>query len=114
MYGHDENMIPDINTLALSSGPPVTFSGGFAQAQYWFYPWLIGIMRYDVVNSPTDFLNGASRHASRNRLGPGIQLLVRANVKLAFEYQRKWQQPIPDSQQFFRANTFAAGVDYSF
>jgi hypothetical protein len=114
MYGRDENMIPDINNLALSSGPPVTFSGGFAQAQYWFYPWLIGIMRYDVVNSPTDFLNGASRHASRNRLGPGIQLLVRANVKLAFEYQRKWQQPIPDSQQFFRADAFAAGVDYSF
>jgi len=114
MYGHDENMIPDVNTLTLSSGPPVTFSGGFAQAQYWFYPWLIGIMRYDVVNSPTDFLNGASQHASRNRLGPGIQLLVRANLKLAFEYQRKWQQPIPDSQLFFRANTFAAGIDYSF
>jgi len=36
MYGHDENMVPDLNTLTLSSGPPVTFSGGFAQAQYWF------------------------------------------------------------------------------
>lgn len=114
MYGRDNNMIPNLNTLALDTGPPVTFSGGFAQAEYWFYPWLIGIMRYDVVNSPTDFLNGASRHFSRNRLGPGIQLLVRANIKVAFEYQRKWEQPIPDAQQFFRANTFATGIDYSF
>jgi hypothetical protein len=114
MYGRDDNVIPNVDTLSLDSGPPVTFSGGFAQAQYWFYPWLIGIMRYDVVNSPTDYLNGASRHFSRNRLGPGIQLLVRANVKVAFEYQRKWEQLIPDSAEFFRANMFATGIDYSF
>jgi hypothetical protein len=114
MYGHDDNLVPDLNTLTLSNGPPVTFSGGFAQAQYWFYPWLIGIMRYDMVNSPTDFLNGASQHASRNRLGPGIQLLIRANVKVAFEYQRKWAQPVPGAQNFFRANSFATGIDYSF
>ncbi len=114
MYGHDSNLIPQLSTLTLNMGPPITFSGGFAQAQYWFYPWLIGIMRYDVVNSPTDFLNGASRHASRNRVGPGIQVLVRANIKVAFEYQRKWEQPIPETANFFRANSFLAGIDYSF
>ena len=114
MYGRDDNTIPDVNTFALSSGPPVTFSGGFAQAQYWFYPWLIGIMRYDVVNSPTDFLNGLSRHSSRNRLGPGIQILLRSNIKVAFEYQRKWEQPDPSTAAFFRANSIATGIDYSF
>ena len=114
MYGHDTNMIADLNTLTLSSGTPVTFSGGFAQAQYWFYPWLIGIMRYDAVNSPTDFLNGVSFHNTRNRMGPGLQILLRANIKVAFEYQHGWEQPIPDAPGYFRANTFVTGIDYSF
>jgi hypothetical protein len=114
MYGHDTNLLPNLTTLGFDPGPSVTFSGGFAQAQYWFYPWLIGMMRYDVVNSPTDFLNGASRHSARNRFSPGIQLLLRSNLKLAFEYQRKWEQPIPETAQFFRANGFSTGIDYVF
>jgi hypothetical protein len=117
MYGHDTNLLAMPATgapLGFSPGPPVTFSGGLAEAEYWFYPWFIGLMRYDVVNSPTDFLNGASRHDTRNRLSPGVQLLVRSNLKLAFEYQRGWQQPIPNAQQFFRLNGFATGIDYSF
>ena len=112
MYGHDANLLPGASGFTL--GPPVTFSGGFAQAEYWFYPWVIGLMRYDVVNSPTDFLNGVSRRNSRNRFSPGVQVLVRGNIKVAFEYQHTWEQPVPDSAQFFRLNGFAAGVDYVF
>jgi len=117
MYGHDENHVlvsQDNTVIGFVPGPPVTFSGGFAQAEYWFYPWVIGLMRYDVVNSPTDFLNALSRHNSRNRFSPGVQLLVRSNIKVAFEYQRRWEQPIPNSDQFFRPNGFATGIDYSF
>jgi hypothetical protein len=114
MYGHDMNLIPDMATFGFDRGPAVTFTGGFGEAEYWFYPWLIGLMRYDVVNSPTDFLNGVSQNNSRNRVSPGIQILVRANIKLAFEYQRRWQQPIPGTEKFFRANGFATGIDYSF
>ena len=45
---------------------------------------------------------------------PGVQVLVRGNIKVAFEYQHTWEQPVPDSAQFFRLNGFAAGVDYVF
>jgi hypothetical protein len=95
-------------------GVPVTFSGGFGQAQYWIYPWMIAIMRYDVVNSPTDFLNGESAHFTRNRFSPGMQFLIRANIKTVFEFQRYWQVPVPGSSTNFRHFGFVAGIDYVF
>ena len=112
MYGHDANLIPDTSTLSLVHASPVTFSGGFAQAQYWVYPWVIAIMRYDVVNSPTDFFNGVSEHRTRNRLSPGLQILMRANIKWAFEYQYRWREPVPGANFFFRPNGFVTGIDF--
>jgi hypothetical protein len=60
MFGHDTNVVPngpsDIATGFVSTRP-VTFAGGFAEAEYWIYPWLIGLMRYDVVNSPISRLD---------------------------------------------------------
>jgi hypothetical protein len=92
----------------------VTFTGGFAQAQYWVHPWIIAIMRYDFVNSPTDAINGVSRHSTRNRFTPGLQFLIRANIKAAFEYQYRWQQLASAEGEFFRANGFVVGIDYVF
>ncbi len=119
MFGHDRNhtVVTDPETsvnLFFQPAHPVTFSGGFGQAQYWFYPWMIGLMRYDFVNSPTDMANGASQFATRNRFSPGVQFLVRANVKLAFEYEYRWQRPIPDTILFFRPNGFTTGIDFVF
>jgi len=65
------------------------------------------------VNSPTDFLNGASVHNTRNRFSPGVQMLIRANIKTVFEYQHRWQQPF-DTSGRFRANGFVIGIDYVF
>lgn len=114
MYGRDQNLIPNDETGVVERGSPVTFAGGFAQAECWIHPWAIAIMRYDVVNSPTDFLNGASRHNTRNRFSPGLQFLVRANIKTVFEYQHRWQQFASAEGRFFRANGFVFGVDYVF
>jgi hypothetical protein len=118
MYGHDTNVIP--NDLLKPTGfvktTPVTFAGGFVEGEYWIYPWLIALMRYDIVNSPTDFQAGLSQRDTRNRISPGVQVLVRANIKVAFEYQRRFEQPIPgtEPQQFFRANGFVLGTDFLF
>lgn len=114
MHARDNNLFPNTTTMGFDPAPAVTFSGGFAEAEYWFYPWVIGIMRYDVVNSPTDFLNGVSARNTRGRMSPGIQFLVRDNIKAEFEYQYRWQQVDPTTNQFFRANGFTAGVDYVF
>ncbi len=114
MYGRDQNLIPNTDTAVLLHATPVTFSGGFAEAQYWVYPWFICLMRYDVVNSPTDFLNEASRHNTRNRFSPGLQILVRGNIKTIFEYQRRWERSAGTSELFFRPNSFVLGIDYSF
>jgi hypothetical protein len=115
MYGRDQNLIPDTDTLTFQHGTPITFTGGFGQAEYFVYPWLIGIMRYDGVNSFADLVNGASRSQTRNRFSPGVQILVRENIKALFEYQRRWQQQTTQvDQQFFRQNGFVAGIDYAF
>ncbi len=112
MYGHDNNLQINASEDGFLPAPAVTFSGGFVQSQYWIYPWLIGIMRYDVVNSPSDFLNGASEHFTRNRFSPGVQVLFRANIKGIFEYQRRWAQPVPNQTLFFRPNGFVVGLDF--
>lgn len=82
------------------------------------YPWMIATVRYDFVNSPADFANGASEHRTRNRFSPGFQMLVRANIKITGEYQYQWRQPYTDpttgNTLFFRPNSFVTGIDYVF
>ena len=121
MFGHDDNHVVTPGappTIAVA--PAVKFSGGFAGANYWFYPWLIGTFHYDAVNSHADFVNGtpASQHQTRNRFSPGFQVLVRANIKVVGEYQYTFGQPYTDpvtgNTLFFRPNAFQAGIDYVF
>ena len=120
MYGHDVNHMVEMGATGMPTGvvfhdTPVTFSGGFVEAEYWFYPWVIGLMRYDAVNSPTDALNGLSRYYTRNRFSPGVQILIRANIKWVFEYQYRWQIPIGGtSTEYYRPNGFLTGFDFAF
>jgi len=119
MYGHDQNLLPNTVTgTGFVRASPVTFTGGFAQAQYWIYPWAMTLMRYDFVDSPTDFSKGnVSRYNTRNRFSPGVQFLVRANIKVAFEYQRRWEKPVTlanGNTIFFRPNGMVSGIDYVF
>jgi hypothetical protein len=118
MIGHDNNHIVDASLLTINRAPAVTYSGGFAGSNFWIHPWLIAYMRYDFVNSPTDFANSISQYRTRNRFSPGFQILVRANIKVIGEYQYSWRRPYLDptssSTRFFRPNVFVAGVDYVF
>jgi hypothetical protein len=149
MYGHDTNQLPiDISgtlvPLPLTStspapvgfvhGFPAKFNGGFVQAEWLAYPWLMGIMRYDAVNSGPDRINGLAINtatpfvvpfrSTRNRFTPGVQFLIHANIKASFEYQFRPQQfvtvvtnPItglPLAIQPFRANTAVAGMEFVF
>ena len=121
MVGHDSNHIYDgtVDPPTLTKAHPVTYTGGFVAGNYWIYPWLIATMRYDFVNSPSDFANGVSQYQTRNRFSPGFQILVRANIKLTGEYQYHWAQPYPNPNDtatnlFFRPSTFVTGIDYSF
>ena len=120
MFGHDDNhLFTAVPPATIAVAPAVKFSGGFVGANYWFYPWLIGTFHYDAVNSHSDFVNGtpASQYHTRNRFSPGFQVLVRANIKVAGEYQYTFGQPYTDlagNPLFFRPNTFQTGIDYVF
>ena len=114
MHSHDDNFVVDTTTNVVSHGTPVNFSGGFVQAEYWAYPWLIPIMRYDVVNAPFDYYNGVSKGFTRNRFSPGVQMLIRPNVKFDFEYDHYWAEPVPGETTFFRPNGFQGGIDFAF
>jgi hypothetical protein len=115
MYGHDNNLLPAFLGIPLPlppgllpdgfvHGTPATFSGGFLQADYMAYPWMMLIMRYDAVNSTADRINGLTlnpdtsffgpRDSTRDRFTPGVQFLIHANVKASFEYQIRPQQQI--------------------
>jgi hypothetical protein len=113
-HGHDKNKALNEDGTAFVSATPVTFSGGFLEAEYWFYPWLVGEMRYDGVNSPTDRLNGISRYDTRNVYSPALQIIVRPNIKLEAQYSFSYEQPVPDTENFYRTNQLLAGVDFVF
>lgn len=118
LVGHDNNHSVDTVAKTIISAPAVTYTGGFAGSNFWIYPWMITYMRYDFVNSPTDFANGVSQYRTRNRFSPGLQVLVRANIKVIGEYQFHWREPFTDpttgNTLFFRPNSFVGGIDYVF
>jgi hypothetical protein len=145
MYGHDHDLIPiDSSGLPFPSaatavgfvrGAPTTFGGGFLQADYLVYPWMMMIMRYDAVNSHADFLNGQTSQqgtplfgptsVTRNRFTPGVQFLIHSNIKASFEYQIRPRQQIaaglnpldgttPVVISPFRTNTATAGLEWVF
>jgi hypothetical protein len=140
MYGHDHNLVPvdEEGTpfatpfVAFIRGVPATFSGGFLQADYLVYPWMMLIMRWDYVHSWADQLNGAGSLSAtspsftnfalpfssvRNRFTPGVQFLIHANIKASFEYQVRPQQSVTLGEnglpiQPFRTNTVTAGLEF--
>jgi hypothetical protein len=58
------------------------FHAWFVQADYVFYPWLVGSVRYET-------LTPADRSVQSVRVGTAnVSALVRANVKAMLEYQR--------------------------
>jgi hypothetical protein len=113
-HAHDSNKDLNAADTGFISVKPVTFSGGFLEAEYWLYPWLIAEMRYDGVNSPTDRLNGVSRYDTRSSYSPALQILVRPNIKLEAQYTFNYEQPIPTTSNFYRANQLLTGADFVF
>lgn len=136
LYGRDQNLLPFIPTGVIlptnfTIGSPAHFSGGFLEADYLVYPWVMAIMRWDRVNSTADFLNsvGADQNSApptffspvstvRNRFTPGIQFLIHANIKTSFEYQIRPKQIVyaPGTNTTltnpFRTNSAVAGLEF--
>jgi hypothetical protein len=151
MYGHDNNQLPvgangQLIPLPVSATPgaplPVgfvdgrgeTFSGGFADVEWLAYPWMMVLMRYDGVNSTSDYINGlvaggftgspfnGAARATRNRITPGVQFLIHANIKASFEYQFRPSQSVvfetspvtglPVAINPFHTNTAVAGLEF--
>jgi hypothetical protein len=113
-HAHDDNKALSGDGTGFVSVTPVTYSGGFLEAEYWLYPWLIGVMRYDGVNSHTDQQNGISRHDTRSSFEPGLHILVRPNIKMEMQYTYNYEQPVQNGSGFYRANQFLTGADFVF
>jgi hypothetical protein len=146
MFAHDVNMLPldatgapiplpltstSATPAAFVRGIPATFSGGFVQADYLVLPWIMGIMRWDQVNSSADRINGltfttsapffASYGSSRDRFTPGLQFLIQPNIKFSFEYQIRPRQFVnlltlpngnPAAANPFRVNTAVFALEF--
>ena len=91
----------------------------------------MAIMRWDQVNSSADRINGlafatntpyfAPYNSSRDRFTPGVQFLIRANIKASFEYQIRPQQFVtlgslpngnPVASNPFRVNTAVIALEF--
>jgi len=111
---------------------PAKFDGGFVQADYMVFPWLMAIGRWDGVHSSADRINGLALSTStpffgpldstRNRYTPGLQFLIHPNIKFSFEYQFRPQQSVviqtnPTTGALtavtpFRVNTALFGLEF--
>lgn len=116
MYGHDRSQVLNEGGTGLIAAPSAHFSGGFLEADYLALPWLMTIMRYDRVQSTADFLNGGGNYfspasATRNRVTPGVQFLIHANIKASFEYQIRPKQASTDVPEQ-RTNQAVAGLEW--
>jgi hypothetical protein len=110
MYGHDDDLLCQDGTgttvpcslgtgASLTSGPAAKFNGGFLEADYLMLPWVMTILRYDRVQSSADFLNQGGNYfnpvgSTRNRVTPGVQFLIHANIKASFEYAIRPKQAL--------------------
>ena len=149
MYGHDYNLLPVDSTGALIPlpvsgatpvgfihGSPSTFSGGFVDALWLAYPWMYVMIRYDGVNSQSDYhnalvpggftgspFNGAAS-ATRNRITPAVQFLIHPNIKAVVEYQFRPAQSVafvtspvtglPVAVNTFHTNTLVLGFEFAY
>jgi hypothetical protein len=126
MYGHDDNLLLNPTSTGLVSGTAAKFNGGFLQADYLMLPWVMGILRYDRVQSSADFLNqaGSANYFSpvgstRNRVTPGVQFLIHANIKASFEYAIRPRQALTynangQAVNPFRTNTATGALEFVF
>jgi hypothetical protein len=56
----------------------------YAQGNYVFYPWLIGLLRYEWEDRDTD----SDLVKPVNAIIPGVTVMARANVKLVLEFKK--------------------------
>ncbi len=124
MYGHDDDLLLNSGATGFTPGPAAKFNGGFLEADYLALPWVMTILRYDRVQSSADFLSqsGGVNYFSpvgstRNRVTPGVQFLIHANIKAAFEYAIRPQQALVyDSNgkalNAFRTNTATGMLEF--
>ena len=126
MYGHDKDLLLNSGFTGFTPGPQAKFNGGFLEADYLMLPWVMGIFRWDRVQSSADFLNGVNgtstnyytpTGSTRDRVTPGVQFLIHANIKTSFEYQFRPQQTLTyDSKgnavNPFRTNTATAALEF--
>jgi hypothetical protein len=146
MHGRDQSLLPvdengeliplplgsDTLPVAFVRSVPATFSGGFVQADYMIFPWMMAIGRWDGVNSTADRINGLAQSTStsffgplnstRQRYTPGLQVLIHPNIKFSFEYQFRPKQvvqiqadPVTGALMAvnpFRVNTALFGLEF--
>jgi hypothetical protein len=123
MYGHDNSLLWNGGN-GFVPGTSAKFDGGFLQADYLALPWMMTILRYDRVQSTTDFLNPSGGNffmpvgSTRDRVTPGVQFLIHANVKASFEYAIRPRQTLsydPTTGKAvnpFRTNTATGALEF--
>ena len=124
MYGHDQDLLLNPVATGFVPGAAAKFNGGFLEADYLVLPWFMTILRYDRVQSSADLLNqsGSANYFSpvgstRDRVTPGVQFLIHANIKASFEYQVRPQQALTYDANgkpvsLFRTNTATGALEF--
>jgi hypothetical protein len=124
MYGHDQDLLFNSGFTGFVPGTKAAFNGGFLQVDYLMLPWVMGIMRWDRVQSSADFLNEAGSvnffspvGSTRDRITPGVQFLIHANIKASFEYAFRPRQALfyntnGQPLNLFRTNTATTALEF--
>ncbi|MFQ5670733.1 MAG: hypothetical protein ACE5HD_09490 [Acidobacteriota bacterium] len=113
--GHFDWFFKDLNIFGvyvrqtddnpMGTGEGIDTDAWFAEANYVFEPWLIGIVRYGETDLDFDV---SPDPETQQFLVPGVALMLRANVKLTLEGQFRLDDPGDGKDRF------VASLDFSF
>ncbi|MFQ5766533.1 MAG: hypothetical protein ACE5ID_00905, partial [Acidobacteriota bacterium] len=90
----------------LGTGEGIDTNAWFAEANYVFYPWLIGILRYGETDLNFDVQPDPD---TQQFLVPAVTFMLRANVKLTVEAQLRLDDPAGNGK-----DKYVAALDFSF
>ncbi len=88
----------------LGTGEAIDTDAWFAEANYVFYPWLIGVLRYGQTN--LDFATSTDPDA-QEFLVPAVVFMARANVKFTAEAQMRLDDAGKGNDRYLVAVDFA-------
>lgn len=110
-FGENDNPYGDLSTKSVDS------DGWFAEASYFYKPWLVPTLRYEIrdLDMPSGGVGSLGADQEQGRVIASVKMLLRANVSLILEQRiMTTDQGRSSGAELDDGNMFWARLDFAF